>query len=228
MTGSVFGRLTWISGVMIAAVATSGLATPGLATSALATSALVFGDCALEQPVEIGSTDLLGNKEWYPSLVLEDVSFNEVPRFSDPEDHAPGTEVLKLNFYNVLINGAFTGGLGVSVESAGRGRVGMFSNGRGNFNFEHTKAEGAGGQITYRTKYVTDIAEDPQYPERHLPGLATTETSVTVAQGKITSVSIKIPVFRVWQKGDLGTLLGFTGDHQDLCLTRVAGAIVIP
>jgi hypothetical protein len=171
-------------------------------------SASAADDCRLSQPIDVGTGNLVQK-----GLYLRDAKFDENPRFIAPSKFDPATDVLHVSLFQINWNNTRTGFLGGNVSVVDKNESQGFSeNYSGNFNFQSDTRD-QNGVVTYTTQSVSRYTE-PQ----HAKNDAITSITVVVDKGKLVSLRLSTPVFKVWKIEDHTRYIAFTGEHQTLCL----------
>lgn len=189
----------------------------------------IADNCKLVNPIDLGNINLLedgksGGIIYNPNTwtLLTNVVFYEAPKFNDPSDYDPVSDILEIGLSNVEVNGMFLNLLVASVYAKtndglykGLSSIGFSSNYIGS-TIITGEVQQAGNLTTYSTKNVARYTE-PQ----HSPNDAITELKVEVLNKKLVSLKLTHPVFKVWKIGEYGTrYVAFTGENQELCLKQ--------
>lgn len=176
-------------------------------TSLLFAFNAVAEECRLEQPLPMAADFMVRE------LNYKNVKVSSDPRFSRPEKYVPAQDVLGLKIFNINMNDKKLNYVGVQLGIIGKlESVGFSHLYSGNFLIQGRSNE-AGGVKTYQTREVRIFTET-----QHAKNEAVTQTTLTVAGGKIWAISLIAPVFKVWKIENGSTYMAFTGEHQTLCV----------
>jgi hypothetical protein len=165
--------------------------------------------CALGTIVPWGPGDLTNTEL---AMTFSEAEFDQVPKFTHPDQYDPATDKLTLRLFHVFDGGARTGVMGFQLTVDGKTEaVGLQENYANGFD-----AVGDQNRFHDQTTHDTRLREVLQTQGGTARGL--TQVIVVENNDGVLSVKLTIPVLQSVGTQNGSERLIFTGQQQTLCL----------